>query len=631
MHLNPPTPYFPTWKKSHAARNTFPQKHIQNVIIRQTGRPHMIVPGPTKKDGVIEIWKEQDRMIVRNGGALAADYKETQQTYEQAGEAPDGIAPSATNDRASGDTEEDASGNGGNETQPLIPPPKKKAVHVEQTHGQPRKSADTDKPSANTMNTTAQDKTDNHHQINAAGNANLGTNDDATNEAGGDVQAENDVQNTVMAASEADIAQPTLNEADDEDEHADTVKYALPAKIPSVNAMKADFRGKWSITFTNCSTRVQIEPIWKEIYQKYGPNARDLNLDYSNGSLQTSKGKPSLATTATTNSRSQKRKRTTNTATEPNKRPKPGFVGSVDTERSIGTLSLISEETSDVEMGGTAEIAKENTQNPTSPTRGSITQATDQQRSQSQQGLLANADPSKKFPAACLSSAVLQEQTQAGYISEQALVQPPTRAPPLAKTTTARILREPAGEPTRRSNRARKPAMQPETTLEPEKVPSRKQPHRGEKGPNPSRSRLTSGPAAATKPTSDKPPVKESRKPDADSVEDESMDEDENMDDEENSDRVNVIPPKIGMSGHGLRRPGPTHSIIQFPTRPKNDRALPASCRNGRELRAFCDREEQRMKEEAAAEGREYIPPDWANDRPEDPDWWDPWEGIPEW
>jgi hypothetical protein len=362
MRLNPPTPYFPTWKKSHAARNTFSQKHIQNVIIRQTGRPHMIVPGPTKKDGVIEIWKEQDRMIVRNGGALAADYEETQQTYEQAGEAPDGIAPSATNDRASGDTEEDASGNGGNETQPLMPPPKKKAVHVEQNHGKPRKSADTDKPSANTMNTTAPDKTDNHHQIDAAGNANLGTNDKATNEAGRDGQAENNVQDTVMAASEADTAQPTSNETDDGEEHADTVKHALPAKIPSVNDMKADFRGKWSIIFTNCSTRLQIEPIWKEIYQKYGPDARDLNLDYSNGSLQTTKGKRAVAPAVKPQLRAQKRKKD-DQVEMPNKRPKFAMAKPTSTKRTTRATSKLSEPSEDVDMGGTEDSTSVKSQN----------------------------------------------------------------------------------------------------------------------------------------------------------------------------------------------------------------------------------------------------------------------------
>jgi hypothetical protein len=67
--------YIPTFKLTDQDRHKghYTCKVIMKIL-RQHDRPHINVPKPTKKPGLIKKWKEQDNVIVKEGGWQANDY-----------------------------------------------------------------------------------------------------------------------------------------------------------------------------------------------------------------------------------------------------------------------------------------------------------------------------------------------------------------------------------------------------------------------------------------------------------------------------------------------------------------------------------------------------------------------------
>jgi hypothetical protein len=75
VHLKYTGPYIPTFKLTDNDRHKqeYTCKLIMKIL-RQHDRPHMNIPKPTKKPGLITKWKEQDNIIVKAGGWQANDY-----------------------------------------------------------------------------------------------------------------------------------------------------------------------------------------------------------------------------------------------------------------------------------------------------------------------------------------------------------------------------------------------------------------------------------------------------------------------------------------------------------------------------------------------------------------------------
>ncbi|KAF2029543.1 hypothetical protein EK21DRAFT_112749 [Setomelanomma holmii] len=83
-------PYTATFKKSTKARNNYVHKEIEKIM-RQEG-PRVVRPARLKKDELKAKWEEQDRLIRTDPAyaQLAGDYEEQDETYEEAGQAPNG-------------------------------------------------------------------------------------------------------------------------------------------------------------------------------------------------------------------------------------------------------------------------------------------------------------------------------------------------------------------------------------------------------------------------------------------------------------------------------------------------------------------------------------------------------------
>ncbi|KAH7093382.1 hypothetical protein FB567DRAFT_587816 [Paraphoma chrysanthemicola] len=329
VRKNEPTEYTPTWKKSHASRNGFNQTHIQSVIMGQAGRPAFSIPRITTKDKVLEQWRQQDRAIVRNGGHMAADYEEIDQTYEEAGEDPDAALP------------------------PLRPV---REPHTrERRDNQPKDSVDSGEPIVVTGNKRSRD----------AGEGDEVEEDDeqptipqdGAHETGTKVPQNLHRNKTQKVGAERPAvteskAQPAVDGEETKEENTWPINYTLPAKLPKINDMKDYFRYRWNIKFTRVSRTEDIKPLWIRLYQTYGPEVRDLNLDFTDGKYQGAKDKSREPILPLDQDKENYRKRALPPSIDPQKRRKRNN-GTVAKLAQTGRVETIAAEpTEDVGMGG---------------------------------------------------------------------------------------------------------------------------------------------------------------------------------------------------------------------------------------------------------------------------------------
>ncbi|KAH7082915.1 hypothetical protein BKA63DRAFT_486333 [Paraphoma chrysanthemicola] len=263
VRKNEPTEYTPTWKKSHASRNGFDQTHIQSVIMGQAGRPAFSISRITSKDFVLERWRQQDRAIVRNGGDMAANYEEIDQTYEEAGEDPDAVLPPL---------------------RPVRQPRTRKRPNEQpkdsEDPGEPITTAGKKRPrDAGAGDEVEEDDEQSKGQQHGAHES--GTS--APKELNRHETRKFGAQRAAVTDSEA---HPAVEGEKNKKKDIWPVNYTLPSELPIINDMKDDFRYRWNVKFTRISRTEDIKPLWIRLYQIYGYEARDLNLDYTDGKYQ---------------------------------------------------------------------------------------------------------------------------------------------------------------------------------------------------------------------------------------------------------------------------------------------------------------------------------------------------------